>query len=171
VATTALVALLPELEPVIGNWRRRYTGDGARGMPPHVTLIIPFTDSSEVDDLLEPLGRVLTAFAPFELELRETARFPGLIYLRPEPADPFVAITEALAQAFPCFPPYAGEFAEIVPHVTVAQGDDDVLAAAERELGTQLPVRTRAERAWLVEDTPSGWGRHTAFALERRKPV
>jgi 2'-5' RNA ligase len=171
VAATALVALLPELEPLIGGWRRRYTGDGARGMPPHVTLIIPFADSSEVDDLLEPLGRVLTAFAPFELELRETARFPGLIYLRPEPAEPFVAITEALAQAFPCFPPYAGEFAEIVPHVTVAQADEEILAAAERELETELPVRSRVERAWLVEDTPGGWRRHTAFPLERRKLV
>jgi hypothetical protein len=40
-AETALVVLLPELEPLIGGWRRRYTGDSARGMPPHVTLIFP----------------------------------------------------------------------------------------------------------------------------------
>jgi 2'-5' RNA ligase len=170
-AATALVALLPELEPLIGAWRRRYTDDGARGMPPHVTLIGPFADSSEVDNLLEPLVRVFATFAPFELDLRETARFPGLLYLRPEPAEAFVAITEALAQTFPDFPPYAGEFDEIVPHITVAQGDEEVLAAAERELATHLPVKSRVERAWLVEDTLSGWRRHTSFPLERRKSV
>jgi len=140
-------------------------------MPPHVTLIGPFADSSDVDDLLEPLGRVVADFAPFEFELQETARFPGFLYLRPEPSGAFVAITEALAQAFPGFPPYAGEFDEIVPHVTVAQGDEEVLAAAERELATELPVKSRVERAWLVEDTLSGWRRHTAFPLERRKSV
>jgi 2'-5' RNA ligase len=170
-AATALVALLPELEPLVGGWRRRYTDDGARGMPPHVTLIGPFADSSEVDDLLEPLVRVFATFAPFELDLRETARFPGLLYLRPEPAEAFVEIIEALVRAFPDFPPYAGEFDEIVPHVTVAQGDDEVLAAAVGELETQLPVTARVERAWLVEDTPGGWRRHTAFPLERRRSV
>ena len=170
-AATALVALLPELEPLIGAWRGRHTGDGARGMPPHVTLIMPFADSSVVDQLLEPLGRVFASFAPFETALRETARFPGLLYIRPEPTEPFVAITEEVAHAFPDFPPYAGEFEEVIPHVTVAQGDDAVLAAAEQELEAQLPVKSRVERAWLVEDTPGGWRSHTAFPLGRRKPV
>lgn len=140
-------------------------------MPPHVTLIFPFADSAEADDLLEPLGRVFGGFAPFEIALRQTGRFPGLLYLRPEPAEAFVAITEALVNAFPDFPPYAGEFAEIVPHITVAQGDDEVLAATERELEAHLPVKSRVERAWLVEDAAGGWRRHTAFPLERRKSV
>jgi 2'-5' RNA ligase len=140
-------------------------------MPPHVTLIFPFADSAEADDLLEPLGRVFGGFAPFEIALRQTGRFPGLLYLRPEPAEAFVAITEALVNAFPDFPPYAGEFVEIVPHITVAQGDDAVLAATERELEAQLPVKSRVEHAWLVEDAAGGWRRHTAFPLERRKSV
>jgi hypothetical protein len=80
-------------------------------------------------------------------------------------------MTEALESAFPAFPPYAGAFDEIVPHVTVAQTDDEVLAAIERELVSQLPVRARVERGWLVENTPAGWRRHTAFPLDRRKAV
>lgn len=170
-AETALVVLLPELEPLIGGWRRRYTGDGARGMPPHVTLIIPFADSSELNERLEAAGRVLGDFAPFEFALRETARFPELLYLRPQPAEPFIAMTEALTDAFPEFPPYGGEFDEIVPHVTVAESDDEVLVAIDEELVAQLPVRARVERAWLVENTPAGWRRHTAFAFDRRKSV
>jgi hypothetical protein len=76
-----------------------------------------------------------------------------------------------LASAFTAFPPYAGAFDEIVPHVTVAQTDDEVLAAIERGLVSQLPVRARVERSWLVENTPAGWRRHTAFPLDRRKDV
>jgi 2'-5' RNA ligase len=168
---TALVVLLPELEPLLGGYRRHYAGDGARGMPPHVTLIFPFADSEGVGDRLERVARVLGAFAPFEIALRETARFPKLLYLRPEPAEPFLAMTEALAEAFPEFQPYGGEFDEIVPHVTVAQADEDVLAAVERDLVTQLPAETRCERAWLVENAPAGWRRHTAFPFERRTSV
>ena len=170
-ARTALVVLLPELEPLLGGWRDRYTGDGAHDMPPHVTLIFPFADSSEAEDRLGAVREVIGGFAPFEITLRETARFPELLYVRPEPAEPFVAITEALVSAFPEFPPYGGEFDEYVPHVTVAQSDEQVLATIEQELVTQLPVATRCERAWLVEETPAGWRRHTAFPLERRTSV
>ena len=170
-AETAVVILLPELEPLIGGWRRRYTGDGARGMPPHVTLIIPFADSADLDDRLGPLGRALGAFAPFDVAVTETARFPGLLYVRPEPEESFVALTEALESAFPEFPPYAGEFDDIVPHVTVGQADEEDLARIERELVPQLPVRARVERSWLVENTPAGWRRHTAFPLDRHTDV
>jgi 2'-5' RNA ligase len=170
-AETALVVLIPELEPLIGDWRRHYTGDGARGMPPHVTLIYPFADSSAVDERLEAVGRVLEDFAPFEIALRETARFPEVLYLQPQPAEPFVAMTEALADAVPEFPPYGGEFDAIVPHATVAQSDDETLTAIESELVAQLPVQARIERAWLVENAPAGWRRHTAFPLERRTSV
>jgi 2'-5' RNA ligase len=170
-AETAVVVLLPELEPLIGGWRRRYTGDGGRGMPPHVTLTIPFADSADLRDRIGPLGRALGAFVSFEVTLARTARFPGVVYLCPEPDEPFVAMTEALAAAFPEFPPYGDEFQEIVPHVTVAQADDAVLAGLERELVPKLPVKARVERAWLVENTPAGWRRHTAFPLDRHTRV
>lgn len=170
-AETALVVLLPELAPLIGGWRQRYTGDGARGMPPHVTLIFPFADSADLADRLGPLGQVLGAAAPFEVTLAATARFAGLLYLRPKPHEPFVAMTEAMVAAFPEFPPYGGKFEEIVPHVTVAEADEPVLAAAERQLVPTLPVKARVERAWLVEDTPAGWRRHTAFPLDRHRGV
>ncbi|MGN6432048.1 MAG: 2'-5' RNA ligase family protein [Gaiellaceae bacterium] len=170
-AETAVVVLLPELEPLIGGWRRRYTGDGARGMPPHVTLIIPFADSADLGDRLGPLGRALGAFAAFEVELAQAARLPGMVYLRPEPGELFVAMTEGLAAVFPEFPPYGGEFKEIVPHVTVAQADDAVLTDLEQELAPRLPVQSRVERAWLVENTPAGWRRHTAFPLDRHTRV
>jgi 2'-5' RNA ligase len=170
-ADSAVVVLLPELEPLIGGWRRGYTGDGARGMAAHVTLIFPFADTADLGDRLAPLGRALGVFAAFEVTLIETARFPGLMYLRPEPEEPFVAMTEAIAVAFPEFPPYGGKFEEIVPHVTVAEADEPVLADAERELVPKLPVKARVERAWLVENTPAGWRRHTAFPLDRHTRV
>ena len=131
-AETAVVVLLPELEPLIGEWRRRYTRDGSRGMPPHVTLMVPFADSSGLDYRRDALGRVVGEFRQFEVTLSGTARFAGLLYLRPEPEEPFVALTEALVEAFPAFLPYGGEFEEIVPHATVAEGDESSWPASRR---------------------------------------
>jgi 2'-5' RNA ligase len=169
-AETALVVLFPELEPVIGALRRDHTGDGARGMPPHATLIYPFADAADVAERRATVGAALSRFAPFEVRFAETARFPDVVYVKPEPSEPFVAMTRTLMRAFPEFPPYGGRVAGIVPHVTVANGDEALLDRVEAEVAPKLKLglTARVERAWLVEDTPAGWRRHTPFPLERR---
>ena len=168
---TALVVLLPELEPLIGHLRREHTPSGARGMPAHATLIVPFADSEIVDAYATGVARALEPFAPFELRFRATARFPETLYLRPEPGEPLVALADTLAATFPSFPPYGGEFDEIVPHVTVARGTDAILAAAEAELARPLDVTASVDRVWLFENASTGWRRHTSFALDRRTRV
>jgi 2'-5' RNA ligase len=166
-AETAIAVLFPELEPLVGELRSLHTRSGARDMPPHVTLIYPFADSSEVDGLIPVVRRELGRFAPFEVTFRRLGRFPGHVYLVPEPEEPFVEMTAALEQAFPSFPPYGGKFDEVVPHLGIADGDEKVLEAIERELLPALNVTSRVECVWLLEDTPEGWRRHTGFPLDR----
>jgi 2'-5' RNA ligase len=168
VAETAIVVLVPELEPLVASWRRSLTQDGERGMPPHVTLLYPFVDEADVDAARPKVARVLASFAPFEASFAATARFPDTLYLAPEPPAPFVAMTEALAGAFPEYPPYGGAFDEVVPHVTVAHGDQERFASIEDELRPVLPVSVRIERAWLMSDGPDGWRREAPFPLDRR---
>ena len=101
---TALAALFPELDALVGDWRRRYTPDGARDMPPHVMLVYPFVESARVPDALPGVGRSLDGVAQFEVAFAEIVTFSGAeptLYLRPDPGRPFVAMTEALIRAFP----------------------------------------------------------------------
>src|SRR5947208_10649014 len=132
-AETAIVVLVPELEALVGALRNQHTSDGADGMPPHVTLLYPFVDDAEVAHALPLVGRALARFVSFEVEFRRAARFPDTLYLVPDPAEPFVAVTRALVDAFPEYPPYAGAFDEIVPHLTVAHGEPERFDAIERE--------------------------------------
>jgi 2'-5' RNA ligase len=171
VAETALVAIFPELEPLIGEIRCRHTPDGARQMPPHVTLVFPFAGSESVEAYTKQVARVLESFAQFEVTFREPARWPQTLYLKPEPPDPFIAITEALVDAFPDFPPYGGRFDKIIPHVAVAHGDDALLDQLEAHVAPLLGLAVRVERLWLFENGPEAWRRHTAFPLDRRRRV
>jgi 2'-5' RNA ligase len=170
-AETALVVLFPKLESLVGEFLRRHTLGGARGLGAHATLIVPFADSPVKLDLLAQVAETVAPVTPFEIALRRTARFPArgeepaTLYLAPEPASKLVALTNALAGAFPDFPPYGGMFAEVVPHVTVAQGDDALLRQVEQEIEPRLPAVARVERVWLVEHTPAGWRRRSAFPL------
>jgi 2'-5' RNA ligase len=168
VAETAIIVPVPEAEAVVGRWRRRYTPSGAAGMPAHVTLLVPFTDSGALDDdRIRAVEHVLGQFEPIELSLTATAYFEGpptVLYLVPEPPGPFRAMTEALVDTFPEHPPYGKAHGEIVPHLTVATRlDRDRLAAIETELAGALPIAARPTEAWLMEYVAHAWRLRNRF--------
>jgi len=96
--------------------------------------------------------------------LAAVRRFPRVLYLAPEPAAPFVAMTEACARRWPEHPPYAGAFADVIPHLTLAEGPEPP-GLAERA-ASMLPLRARAETAWLMTPRPGGgWKRRALIPL------
>jgi len=133
------------------------------GMPPHITIFYPFLNVRTIDAETESvLAALLQEVPSFDFELSDIGRFPGVVYLSPEPAAPFVALTQALAERWPDHQPYEGAFEEIVPHLTVAYGAPIPSGLAER-----LPVRARAEEVWLMSRVARRWTRRRAFPLGR----
>ncbi|MFJ5270936.1 2'-5' RNA ligase family protein [Streptomyces sp. NPDC088358] len=73
------------------------------------------------------------------------------MYLVPEPDTPFRRLTEEIADRWPESPPFGGRFDELVPHLTIAQGQDDaVLEEAEAGLRGRLPVTARVSSVDLM---------------------
>jgi 2'-5' RNA ligase len=155
----ALVVPFEGLAPVVDELRERTCASKpSHGMPPHVTLLVPAPDD------VEGIAEVLFAFATFEVVFAQIDRFPGVLWLAPEPAQPFARIIEALLQRFPDYPPYGGSFKEIIPHLTVAQTEFD---EAVSTLEPWLPLSTRAERAVLLEQVQTAhWREVATFELE-----
>ena len=169
-AETAIIVPIPEAEPIVGPWRRLHTPSGAAGMPAHITLLVPFTDSAVLGGArIRAVEQVLALFESIELSLATTACFEGpplVLYLAPKPAGPFREMTEALVRAFPEHPPYGADYATIVPHLTVATrlGRED-LAAIEAEIAEALPITARAGEAWLMEYADDTWRLRNRFAF------
>ena len=169
---TAIIVAVPEAEPIIDRWRRQYTSDGADGMPAHITLLYPFADTSQyAAQMGHHVGSVLAGRGPIAFSLTETAYFEGnprVLYLVPDPADPFAEMTNALAAEFPAYRPYGGAHATVVPHVTVAVHDDKkLLARIEEEVAAELPIKANASEARMMEHAPmpDGWRLRRAFPL------
>ena len=151
---SALIVVVPEAAPAVDAWREQACkAKPSAGVPPHITLLYPFVPAGEIDDtLVDELGELFARFAPFSFALREARRFPGALYLSPEPGEPFVALTKAIATAHPDYPPYAGTVDSIVPHLTVAEGDDELLDEVERDLAAALPIGVAASEVLLLEE-------------------
>jgi 2'-5' RNA ligase len=165
---SGLVVPMPELEPIVGDHRRAWDPVAALGAGAHVTVLFPFAPPDRVDERLrDRIACALVGFAPFAVHFDAVRFFPDhVLYVAPEPAARFRALTEALATAFPEFPPYRGQFAEIVPHLTVAHRPDAPIAAIAAAVEPLLPVDAHASRVELWEEgTDDRWSTRATFPL------
>lgn len=123
---------------------------------------------------LAPLGSAgvdatLTAsgVGPFEARFEDVRRFAvtGVVYLAPEPRDPFDRLIAAFVGAFPEHPPYSGSVDEPVPHLTVSDDEGADPDDLEAVLGRRLPVVARIREVSLMADSPTGWETLETFPL------
>ncbi|MDF9811115.1 2'-5' RNA ligase family protein [Streptomyces sp. SPB162] len=164
---TALVIKIPEAEQLVGPWRGRFDPAAATGVPAHVSVLYPFLDHARIDDgVIEALETTLAAHPPFETRFRRCGRFPGMLYLAPEPDGPLRALTAGVVDRWPEAPPYGGRHADVVPHLTVAYSPDpSVLDTIETELTGGLPFTGRVTAVQLVVWDGERWHDGRTFPL------
>ena len=163
-----MVVEVPEAIPVVGAWLdATAAAKPSHGVPPHVTILFPFVPAAEIDaDLVNALRELAARIEPFAFTLRELRRWPGVLYLAPDPAKAFSELTDAVVAAYPAYPPYEAVHATVVPHLTVAQGDADALAKAEADVRPSLPLAAEAhEVVLLAERAPDAWEPIARLAL------
>jgi 2'-5' RNA ligase len=168
---SCFVVLVPAAEALVGAARAEYDGSARRGLGAHITLLYPFMAPAQIDAaILQTAESTIGTHERFAFQLKSIGRFPRVAYLKPEPAEPFIALSLSLARAFPQFPAYGGEFDKTVPHLTIAKGD--VAAAAESvqqivtRLATEGPVASTCAAVTLIENSSGQWQVLREFALE-----
>jgi 2'-5' RNA ligase len=147
-----VVALVADAEPLVGAHRDRLDPTTRRGLGAHVTLVYPFVEPARITDAtVRDLRAAVAPVAPF------TCAFPTLrwfsdrvLWLAPDPVDPFVEIADRIVRGVPgCPPPQR----DLVPHLTVGlrrRASLPDLLAAEQELTPALPLTTRIESVQLM---------------------
>ena len=167
---TGLIVEVSEAEPVVGALRMRYDESARLGVPAHVTVLFPFMAPAAVSaSVLTDLERLFVSRRAFRFRLSSVGRFVATSYLEPRPAEPFVSLTEAVAHAYPAFPPFGGEFPSIVPHLTLAHGNAAEAEVAARAAAAALssggPIECACRSVVLMENSSGRWRRMHEFFL------
>ncbi|MEU1820120.1 2'-5' RNA ligase family protein [Streptomyces roseifaciens] len=167
VGQTSLVVRIPEAEPAVRRWRDRFDPSAEAGVPAHVTVLFPFLEESRMDSPVHSaLADVLGSHQAFDLQFRRCGRFPEVLYVAPEPDTQLRQLTEAVAERWPEAPPCGGRFDAIVPHLTIAQGQEEaVLEEIEADLLGRLPFTARASSVELMVYDGRRWQERASFAL------
>jgi 2'-5' RNA ligase len=173
---SALMVLVPEAEPVVKPFRDRYDPSAVAGMPAHVTLLYPFKHPDEVDQMvLDDLSRRFERFASFGFALSSIRRFPNaVLYLAPEPDEPFRQLTLAIWDRYPETPPYGGKWPDIVPHLSVASVKDEqqldgIADDFEQASQGRLPICATAAEVVLMENRSGLWLIRATFGLSSKR--
>ncbi|MGW5779150.1 2'-5' RNA ligase family protein [Streptomyces sp. NPDC003863] len=164
---TGLIVRIPEAEPSVRGWREQFDPSARAGVPAHVTVLFPFLDEGGIDALVHSaLADVLGSHPAFDLRFERHGRFPGVLHLVPEPDTQLRHLTEAIADRWPEAPRYGGRFAEVVPHLTIAQGQEDaVLEEIEADLAARLPFTAHVSSVELIVHDGTKWQERASFAL------
>jgi 2'-5' RNA ligase len=155
------------LPPTLEHLRFHHDPVASAGVPAHVTVLFPFVRSDELTPAVRrALAGIASVVPPFDVRFGHPRRFPGVLWLSPEPEAPFRELTERVAAAFPDHPPYEGAHDEVVPHLTVGLGSERALGRLERAVDgcPAFGERVRALEV-VAEDGTDRWHRRWRIPL------
>lgn len=157
---SAVIAPMSVAEPMIGEHRHRFDAAAAWGVPAHVTILYPFAEPVALDDkVIATLAKAVASVSAFDCRFAGTRWFgDDVLWLAPEPTEPFHQLTSAVWDAFPHYPPYGGDHDDVVPHLTIAERricDLSTMQAVEQAVLPGLPLSGRVDRVLLIAGAPA----------------
>jgi SAM-dependent methyltransferase len=163
---SALYVEIPAAEPAVHDLRLRWDAAGTV-VPAHVTVLFPFLPPGRIDATVDTeLARIASMVSRFDVRLARVGRFPEVVWLSPEPVEPFARLTDAVAARWPDHPPYGGAFDEVVHHLTVADGAPvGELERLEAHLGALLPISQPVRELTLAVRRRGAWTVHARYPL------
>jgi hypothetical protein len=169
-----LVVLVPEAETAVSRLRLELDPVARLGVPAHVSVLYPFLPAAKIDeDVVAQTAALLRAVPAFAHNLVRSDWFGDqVLWLAPDAGAEFRALTARVWTAFPAYPPYGGQFDDVVPHLTVAdRGPVETMRAAEQAIQSHLPISAIARAVTLMVEQPSGlWNAAMSFALDDGTP-
>jgi 2'-5' RNA ligase len=167
---SALLVEIPAAEPAVRRHRERLNASARLGIPAHITVLVPFMAPGKIDTaVLTRLERLFAAVSGFGFRLDHTDWFSDtVLWLAARDPGPFRALTQRVFEAFPDFPPFGGQFDDVVPHLTIGHGHPlSDLRAAEESVRAQLPIEGHVGAVTLMtQQSPEGqWTKTATFTL------
>ena len=164
-----MIVVVAEAETTVAHLRLQLDPVARLGVPAHVTVLFPFIPASEIRD--EVMVRLAALFRPvpaFTHNFVRTAWFGDqALWLDSDAAQVFRSLTQLVWTAFPAYPPFEGQFDEVVPHLTIAdRAPFDEMRAAEEAVQRHLPISAITRAVTFMVEQPSGrWEAAESFAL------
>ena len=121
---SAVLVVVREAEPAVGQFRVDLDRSAGWGVPPHVTVLYPFLPPDLIDlAAVGRLGEAVATVPAFDFVFARLEWFgESVVSLAPRPNAPLRALTAACWRPFRSVGRYGGERDDPIPHLTVGRG-------------------------------------------------
>ena len=167
---SALIVAVPEAEEAVGPSRAALDIAASLGVPAHMTVLYPFLPPERIDDHVLSVVRATVAAVPrFAVTFRRVGWFgETVVWLAPEPDEPFRGLTAAIWRSSPETPPYEGAYTDSTPHLTIGHDRPHPrLRQAAETASAHLPIHATVGSVRLIRGSrePGSWHTVTEFPL------
>jgi 2'-5' RNA ligase len=167
---SGLIIEVPSAEPAVAYHREHLDANAPLGIPAHITVLFPFMPPEMIDEEeLSRLTELFAEFSRFRFVLDRTAWFgDDVLWLGPGDSRPFRVLTQRVFRAYPAYPPFQGQFDDVVPHLTIGHGHPpNALRHAEDSIRPHLPIEAIADGVTLITQRSAGghWAKTAFFKL------
>lgn len=167
---SGLIIEVPEAEPAVRQHRERLDASAPLGIPAHITVLFPFMPPEMIDEAaLTRLAELFAGVSRFRFVLDHTDWFgDDVLWLGSGDDRLFRTLTQRVFSAYPAYPPFEGQFDDVVPHLTIGHGQPlDALRSAEDSVQARLPIEASAEGVTLLTQQTAGgqWAKTALFKL------
>jgi 2'-5' RNA ligase len=152
---SALIIPFLAVDKIVGGWRESLDPSAAAGVPAHITIHFPWVPADRVDrSVLRDLEEIVAAVPRFAVVFERIGWFDrDVLWLDPDPKEPFISMAAESAGRWPDHPQYGGQFETVVPHLTVGIGHADELDSVEARLALVLPIHDVVTQVWWITRT------------------
>jgi 2'-5' RNA ligase len=125
---TALIVPVPEADALVRAAAAQFeptsplANQSSSVVAAHVTVLAPFLAPENINQrVIDDVQKICSTHRRHHFELGRIATFgAGVVYLRPEPSEALLRLSQSIWQRWPETPPYGGQYATVIPHVTLA---------------------------------------------------
>lgn len=167
---SGLIIEVPEAEPAVRQHRERLDASAPLGVPAHITILFPFMPPETINAAaIAGLEELFADVSRFRFVLDHTAWFGNdVLWLGPADPQPFTELIQHVFRAYPAYPPFEGQFDDVVPHLTIGHGHHlSALRSAEDSVQPSLPIEASADGVTLMTQQSAGghWATTAFFRL------
>ena len=143
---TSIDIIFPEIEELLGSWRKETIELSHKGVPPHISIVYPWINTPLKQEDLTTIEEILSIEKIFTIEFNSIEKFEnGVVFLGLSDSENIREIQKKIMNKYSGIKMYDGKIKNPIFHLTIAKinNNEDIKFKQIKEDG--LPLNKKLE--------------------------
>lgn len=168
---TSIDIIFPEIDELLGGWRKKTIELSQRGVPPHISIVYPWLNAPLNQEDITAIEKILSSEKIFIIEFISIEKFEnGVVYLALSNSENIRKIQKNIMNKYSGIKMYDGMIKNPIFHLTIAKlnnNEDIKFKKIKEEIAKFLPLKKEIKKITImVEDENECWSNYKHIKLK-----